>query len=38
MMMKTTPSITHPIMAPVFLLPVDGAGVGAKNEMIIRQT
>ena len=37
MMMKTTPPITPPIMAPVFLLLVDDAGAGAINE-IIRQT
>lgn len=38
MMMKTTPPITPPIMAPVFLLLVDGADVGATNKMIIHQT
>ena len=36
MMMKTTPPITSPIMAPVFLLLVDEAGVGATDEMIMR--
>ena len=36
MMMKTTPPITPPIMAPVFLLLVDEAGVGATDEIIIR--
>ena len=38
MMMKTTPPITPPMMAPVFSLLVDDAGVTAVNEMIIRQT
>lgn len=38
MMMKTTPPITPPIMAPVFLLLVDGVDVGARNKMIIHQT
>ena len=35
MMMKTTPPITPPIIAPVFLLLVDDPSVGAKNERIM---